>query len=65
MSKLLNFNKDTVNYGVFFMEPVDAERDGIPHYKYTYFKVIRRIITQPMDLGTCINRIYLDYYKNF
>ena len=38
------------------MEPVNPERDGIPNYK--------RIVTNPMDLGTIMNRLYLDYYKN-
>ena len=38
------------------MEPVNPERDGIPNYK--------RIITNPMDLGTIMNRLYLDYYKS-
>lgn len=37
------------------MEPVNPERDGIPNYK--------RIITNPMDFGTILNRLYLDYYK--
>jgi len=38
------------------MDPVDPERDNVPNY--------RKVITNPMDLGTCLNRIYLDYYKN-
>lgn len=38
------------------MEPVDPDRDGVPNYK--------KIITTPMDLGTCLNRVYLDYYKS-
>lgn len=38
------------------MEPVNPERDGIPNYK--------RIVTNPMDLGTLMNRLYLDYYKS-
>ena len=38
------------------MEPVNPDRDGIPNYK--------RIITNPMDLGTIMNRLYLDYYKS-
>jgi SNF2 family DNA or RNA helicase len=38
------------------MEPVDPEKDGVPHYK--------KIITNPMDLGTVLNRLYLDYYKS-
>ena len=37
------------------MEPVDPDRDGVPNY--------RKIINQPMDLGTLLNRVYLDYYK--
>ena len=31
--KLLNFHKDDIFYGVFFMDPVDPERDNIPNYK--------------------------------
>lgn len=38
------------------MEPVDPDRDGVPNY--------RKIINNPMDLGTCMNRLYLDYYKS-
>ena len=56
ISKLLNFTKNNVHYGVFFMEPVDPDRDGIPNYK--------KIIPTPMDLGTMLNRIYLDYYRD-
>jgi len=33
MIKLLNFYKDDIYYGIFFMEPVDPERDNIPNYK--------------------------------
>mmetsp|Transcript_39794 Transcript_39794/g.35512 ORF Transcript_39794/g.35512 Transcript_39794/m.35512 type:complete len:259 (+) Transcript_39794:509-1285(+) len=55
VSKLLNFTKDGVHYGVYFMEPVDPDREGIPNY--------RKVIQNPMDLGTCLNRVYLDYYK--
>lgn len=55
-SKLLNFSKDTINYGVFFNEPVDPESDeGCPDYL--------RVITNPMDLGTISNRVFLDYYR--
>ena len=57
LSKLLNFSKDTIHYGIHFMEPVNPDKDGIPNYK--------RLITSPMDLGTIINRIYLDYYKKY
>jgi len=42
------------------MEPVNPETDGCPDY--------RKKITEPMDLGTVLNRVYLDYYeqpKNF
>lgn len=56
VSKLLNFTKDDVHYGIHFMEPVNPERDGCPNY--------RRIVNNPMDLGTILNRLYLDYYKN-
>ena len=45
-----------MHYGVLFCEPVDPERDNCPEY----FKVI----ANPMDLGTVINKIYLDIYKN-
>ena len=46
-----------MKYGIYFMEPVNPEADGCPDY--------RRKITQPMDLGTILNRIYLDYYVQF
>jgi len=64
----LNYNKDGINYGklllyiiimlkgIFFMQPVDVERDEAPNYY--------EIIKNPMDFGTIINRIYLEYYKN-
>lgn len=55
--KLLNFSKDDVHYGVYFMEPVSPERENCSNYK--------RIIHNPMDLGTLSNRLYLDYYKSF
>jgi len=45
-----------MHYGVLFCEPVDTEKDNCPEY----FK----IITQPMDLGTVLNKIYLDIYRN-
>ena len=54
-SKLLNFTKNYMNYGVLFCEPVDPEREGCTDYL--------KIITHPMDLGTIINKIYLDIYK--
>lgn len=57
LSKLLNYSKDNVPYGTFFMEPVNPDIENCPDYK--------KIITHPMDLGTLSNRIYLDYYKNF
>lgn len=57
VQKLLNFTKDDVHYGIHFMEPVNPERDGCPNYK--------KVITNMMDLGTIINRVYLDYYKSF
>ncbi|KAL4510059.1 hypothetical protein ABPG72_010252 [Tetrahymena utriculariae] len=57
LQKLLNFTKDDVHYGIYFMEPVNPERDNCQNYK--------KIITNPMDLGTISNRLYLDYYKSF
>ncbi len=33
VSKLLNFSKDTVHYGIHFMEPVNPEKDGVIYYK--------------------------------
>lgn len=33
ISKLLNFHRENIAYGVYFMEPVDAERDNVPNYK--------------------------------
>ena len=38
------------------MEPINPETDGCPNY--------RKIVTQPMDLGTALNRLYLDYYQS-
>ena len=55
--RLLNYSKDNVHYGVYFREPVDPEKDQCPDY--------RKFVTHPMDLGTLINRIYLDQYRNF
>ena len=55
-SKLLNFTKGNTCYGVLFSEPVDPVRDNCPEYA--------KIITQPMDLGTVMNKIYLDIYKS-
>lgn len=45
-----------MHYGVLFCEPVNPERDNCPEY----FK----IIPQPMDLGTVLNKLFLDIYKN-
>jgi hypothetical protein len=56
-SKLLNFTKGNIHYGVMFSEPVDPARDNCPEY----FKVI----ANPMDLGTVLNKVYLDLYKNY
>ena len=33
INKLLNFQRENISYGVYFMEPVDPERDNIPNYK--------------------------------
>ena len=33
INKLLNFYKDDICYGVYFMEPVDPERDNVPNYR--------------------------------
>lgn len=56
-SKLLNFTKGTIHYGVLFSEPVDPVRDNCPEYL--------KVVAQPMDLGTVLNKIYLDIYKNY
>jgi hypothetical protein len=56
LSRLLNYSKDGVHYGVYFMEPVNPEKDNCPDY--------RKVVTHPIDLGTINNRIYLDYYKS-
>jgi chromodomain-helicase-DNA-binding protein 7 len=56
ISKMLNFSKSKVKYGVYFMEPVNPDKDGCPNYK--------KEITHPMDLGTINNRIYLGCYKD-
>lgn len=55
-SKLLNFTKSHTHYGVLFSEPVDPARDNCPDYP--------KIVTQPMDLGTILNKIYLDIYHD-
>lgn len=57
VSKLLNYSKDGVPYGIYFMEPVNPEADNCPDYK--------KVVLHAMDLGTLSNRIYLDYYKSF
>lgn len=54
VQKLLNYTKDSVNYGTFLMEPVVPERDGCRNY--------RQVINNPMDLGTLSNKIYLDCF---
>lgn len=56
-SKLLNFSKDGVHYGVFFMEPVDPDSENCSNYY--------RVIAKPMDLGTLNNKVYLDNYRSF
>jgi hypothetical protein len=56
-SKLLNFTKTNIHYGVLFSEPVDPSRDNCPDY----FKVV----ANPMDLGTVMNKVYLDIYKSY
>ena len=56
-SKLLNFTKNSIHYGVLFSEPVDPVRDNCPEYL--------KIITSPMDLGTVLNKISLDTYKTY
>ena len=32
-NKLLNFTKDNIYYGIFFMDPVNAEEQGLVNYK--------------------------------
>jgi chromodomain-helicase-DNA-binding protein 7 len=32
-SRLLAFSKDKVRYGVYFLEPVDPEKDGCANYR--------------------------------
>lgn len=56
-SKLLNFTKGNIHYGVLFSEPVDPVRDNCPDYL--------KIVSHPMDLGTVLNKIYLDIYKSY
>lgn len=55
-SKLLNFTRNNIHYGTPFSEPVNPDRDGCPDYL--------DIVKTPMDLGTILNKIYLDIYKN-
>lgn len=50
----MNYSKDGVYYGVYFMDPVEEENAD-------YYKRVKR----PMDLGTLNNRIYLENVKNF
>ena len=50
--KMLNYNRDHIPYGTYFMEPVSL--DQYPNYK--------KLVAQPMDLGTILNRLYLDLY---
>lgn len=50
--KLLNYIRDHLAFGVYFMEPVNVEL--YPNYK--------KMIAQPMDLGTILNRLYLEVY---
>ena len=57
ISKLLNYSKEHVHYGVHFREPVNPDIDNCPDY--------RRIVVHPMDLGTLSNKIYLDTYKSY
>lgn len=33
VTRLLNYTKNNVNYGVYFMDPVDPEKDGVPNYR--------------------------------
>ena len=54
-SKLLNFTRNGIFYGVSFCEPVNPERDGCVDYP--------KVVNHPMDLGTVMNKIYLDLYK--
>jgi hypothetical protein len=54
-SKLLNFTRDKIHFGTPFCEPVNPERDNCLDYS--------EIIKCPMDLGTILNKIYLDLYK--
>ncbi len=55
-SKLLNFTKNSINYGVLFCMPVNPEQDGCSDYL--------KVISEPMDLGMVLNKIYLDIYKS-
>lgn len=55
-SKLLNFTRSKIHYGVLFSTPVNPDTDNCPEY----FNIVK----QPMDLGTILNKIYLDIYKN-
>ena len=56
ISKILNFSKVDVHYGVYFAQPVNPDLDNCANY--------RKIIHHPMDIGTILNRLYLDFYKN-
>ena len=56
MSKVSNFVKNNIMYGIHFAQPVDPEKDGMPNYS--------KIVTNPIDLGTISNRLYLDFYRS-
>ena len=55
ISKLLNYVKSDVAYGVYFLEPLDPADEGNAHY----FKSVK----YPIDLGTIHNRLFIGYYE--
>lgn len=56
-SKLINFTKEGVLFDCFFSQPVYPLKDKCSGYP--------KIITNPMDLGTIMNKIYLNIYKTY
>eukprot|EP00357_Protocruzia_adherens_P015827 CAMPEP_0115012704 /NCGR_PEP_ID=MMETSP0216-20121206/24912_1 /TAXON_ID=223996 /ORGANISM="Protocruzia adherens, Strain Boccale" /LENGTH=2334 /DNA_ID=CAMNT_0002381845 /DNA_START=106 /DNA_END=7109 /DNA_ORIENTATION=+ len=53
---LLNYSKNHINYGIPFLFPVDPVEENA----HDYLKVVKN----PMDLGTCLNRLYNNFYKH-
>ena len=55
ISKLLNYVRDDVPYGILFLESPDPTAEESFHY-YS-------IVKYPIDLGTIHNRLHIGYYE--